>query len=125
MIPRPAGVSPKLWRKFLAMFTDGTRFWTSIDGDAMDFVIVRRPNALGALRETFPSCDVVLDRATMRETFVDYDWLPREHFDDPYEGAARRGKGWTLTDQPTPFPVLAFDPYAIRAAAAATREDTP
>jgi hypothetical protein len=110
-LPRPDGVSPRVWRIFLRTFTDGCRFWTSVDGNEMDVVIVRRHDAVAVLDDTFGSHHVPKHQDQLREAFVEYDWLPREHFDDPYAGAPRRGKGWIFSDTPTPFPVLRWCPH--------------
>ena len=106
---RPPGATPRLWHKFLSLFNDGCQFWTSQDGNAMDFVIVQRPNALKVLRENFISHDFT--KASLKYGWVDYQWAEREFFDDPYEHAARRGKTWQLSETETPFPVLYWNPY--------------
>jgi hypothetical protein len=105
-------MSTREQRLFMQNFKDGTRFWTSVDGMPGEFVIIRRPDALAVLRDRYDYCEAPWARCVLRERFVERVWEGREFFDDPYEGAPRRGKVWRLTDDPTPYPVLSWDPYA-------------
>lgn len=104
---RPEGVSRQLWLRYLSAFWPSIRFWTSVDGDAGPWVITPQVGAVAILaRES----ERPVTDADLQTGWVEWTWADREFWDDPSPGARRRGKAWSLTTEPTPFPVVFFDP---------------
>lgn len=109
--------SPYLWRKFLGVFDQGCRFWTSEDGNACEFVIAR----VDDWRKWFDDrmhgehgIDIEATLATKQDGWVFQEWSGRG---DYFDGGGTPGKIWRLSDEPTEFPVFVFDPkYLPRSA---------
>lgn len=104
---RPPGVSRYMWKKFMDCFLDGCQFWTSEDGNACEFVIMRHDHWRSDLKYQHPSERLDWSKMTNRCAWVEMEWVGGDYFDG---GNQKRGKVWRLTDQKTPFPVYAVEP---------------
>lgn len=105
--------SPYLWKKFVDAFDQGTQFWTSEDGDACEWVIMRTSDWRYYMdHDHGGTWDIEATAKTMREGFVCRCWLTRDYFDGPGSEMTSR-RGWMLSEEPTEFPVLIFDPVYL------------
>ena len=104
---RPRGVTKYMWKKYLEDFIGGTQFWTSVDGDSGELVIIPSAFTIQVLQRNFDQFN--LAGKTVRSGFVCRERVGRDFFDDAFGPSS--GCVWRFSEEPTPFPVHIVDPY--------------
>lgn len=96
-------------RAFESFFKNGADFWSSEDGTLMALVIDRRADWAEVLQREFSHVFVnhKFHAQFMKPKFVYRHWVGQEWFDGSCGQV--RGKIWTVTDEPTDFPVYEYD----------------
>lgn len=94
-----------LHKKFLNTFSNGCNFWTSEDGNWCAIAIIRTENTKERLQTLYKN-GIKWDWNKLREGYVQYGWLDMDYFDGGY---VKKGKGWTVCEEKTDFPVMIYE----------------